>query len=105
MRHSNSSSFRTIEVNLETSLYSNSNYIVLDENNRSDVNNQTLLDLEQQRNVLMRDDIVDYSDDDSDPDKELVTPRQKLQSNTKSDPICQKLQSITKPEPDIIVIE
>jgi len=80
-------------------LYANSNYIVLDSSDQ----NRLSIELEQQKAVLRRDDIVDSSDSEAE-NEDRYTSKNSPQENNRPFPM-KKHEHSSKRQPDVIIID
>lgn len=106
--------FDIVEVaSLASNLYSNSSYVVLDGNDHDDPSNELSIELEQQKAVLSRDDIVDSSDSEGEGNdngrKKMFTEstnnQRPLLNQSKASTTTKKIDRVKKRQPDIIVID
>jgi len=95
---------RNAEVaTISGNLYANSSYVVIDGTDQNDPNNRLSIELEQQKAVLRRDDIVDSSD--SEAENEEKSSNNILRENNRPLPVKKYKDLPSKRQPDVIIID
>lgn len=95
---------RNAEVaTISGNLYANSSYVVIDGTDQNDPDNRLSIELEQQKAVLRRDDIVDSSD--SEAENEETSSKNLQRENNRQMPEKKYKDLPSKRQPDVIIID